>query len=114
LETILCGIYIDKLYNNVVNVVIILGAFSVYKYRIIYNVTQKNTHITSLFNFELKRIDQIMSNSKKTLRIKVDNKMWNDTKYTLICSIVYVYLFIFDIFDIDLETINCRMLHVYR
>jgi hypothetical protein len=80
LDKIICGWYVDKSKYNIANIVIILAAFSVYKSRIIYSQTNKQTHIESLFICEMKRIDQIMSHSTKRPRIKIDPKMWYDTK----------------------------------
>ena len=80
LKKIICGWHVGDQDYDLANLLIILASFSVYKARIIYNDTQKFTPISNLFHFELKKIDQILSNTKRKPKIYVDPDKWMHCK----------------------------------
>ena len=80
LKIIICGWDIDSTQKQLANILIIYACFSIYKSRIIHNDSGRIIPIQILFTEEIKRIDQILSNSKRKLRIPIDKDKWNYCK----------------------------------
>ena len=74
IEKIICGWNIHNSTFTFANILIELASFAVYKSRIIYNDTNKITPISILFMLEITKIDEIISNSKRKLRVKVEKQ----------------------------------------
>ena len=80
LEKIISGWNIDNSNFTFVNILIELASFSVYKYRIIYYDT-KNQHQFQFCSFlEIKKIEEIITMSKKILRVKVNKQDLDNCK----------------------------------
>ena len=65
LDKIICGWNIDNKDYTFANILIDLAAFAIYKSKMIYNETNKSNSISVLFMIEIKKLDEIIQNSKK-------------------------------------------------
>ena len=82
LDKIICGWNIEKHEYNFANILIELASFAIYKSELIYNDTNKVTPIIVLFTLEIKKLDEIISNSTRKLRVNVDEqKLYNCKVY---------------------------------
>ena len=71
MEKIICGWNSPNAKFNFANILIELASYAVYKSRIIYYDTKKIIPISILFMFEIKKIDEIITNSKRHISIKI-------------------------------------------
>ena len=81
MEKIISRWNIDNSNFTFVNISIELASFSVYKPCIIYyNTKNKSTPVSNLFILEIKKIEEIITVSKKTLRVKVNKQDLDNCK----------------------------------
>ena len=84
LEQVICGWKIDNTEYDIANIVIILACYSVFKFRMIYNETKKEIPIFHLFNLEMRKMNDLLSNSRKVTRIPILNtEKWHNLKIYL-------------------------------
>ena len=80
LEQIICGYDIENKDKHLLNALIIIACFSIYKSRLIYRDTGKFVPISIYFTQELKRIQQTIFQSKKKKRILMNQNKWSKCK----------------------------------
>ena len=84
LEKIICGWNLENNKYDVVNVLIILASFAVYKARLIYSDTKQFIPIFNLFKIEIKRLDETFTNTKKKQNCSIiKSREWIDLKIHL-------------------------------
>ena len=84
LEYVICGWKINNSEFDIANVIIILACYAIYKFRMIYNETKKEIPIFHLFYLEVKKLNDLLANSKKHQRIPITNtEQWNELKMCL-------------------------------
>ena len=79
LEHIIYGWNIRNLNFDFVNLLLIIASFSIYKARIRYIATNIFTPILRLFNNEIERLNEIITNTEKVPKIINENKTaWDE------------------------------------
>ena len=80
LKQIICGCDIENKDKQLLNALIIIACFSIYKSRIIYRDSGKLVPTSIYYAQELKRIQQTIFHSKKKTRISIDHNKWSRCK----------------------------------
>jgi exonuclease III len=81
LEQVICGWKIENPEFDIANIIIILACYSIYKFRMIYNETKKEIPMFHLFNLEIIKLNDLLSNSKKRQTITITkSKKWKNLK----------------------------------
>ena len=78
---VIIGWNIHESKYNIANIILILACYSIYKFKMIYQETKKDVPIFLLFRTEIKKLNVLISNSKKRQNISItETKEWDNLK----------------------------------